>query len=92
MNGALLTLTLETSKSTHLSLDKMAAILQTTFSKKISLMKRFIFWIEILWKFVSKGPIDNKAVLVQVMAWCQTGTKPLPEPILIQFNDAHIRH
>ena len=29
--------------------------------------------IKISLKFVPKGPINNKAVLVQVMAWCRTG-------------------
>ena len=33
-------------------------------------------------KFVPKGPIDNKPVLVQVMAWHRTGDKPLPELML----------
>ena len=41
--------------------------------------------IRIPLQFVSQGPIDNKSVLIQVMAWCQTGTKPIPEPILSQF-------
>ena len=33
-------------------------------------------------KFVFKGPVDNKSTLIQVMAWCQMGNKPLPEPVL----------
>ena len=32
--------------------------------------------------FVHKSPIDNLAALVQVMAWRQTGDKPLPEQML----------
>ena len=32
--------------------------------------------------------IDNKSSLVQVMAWCQTGTKPLTEAIMSQFSDS----
>ena len=28
------------------------------------------------------SPNDNKPALVQVMAWCRTGDKPLPEPKL----------
>ena len=43
-------------------------------------------------KFVLGSPIDNKPVLVQVMAWCRTGNKPLPEPMLTQFTDAYMRH
>ena len=35
--------------------------------------------------FPTNGPIDNKPALVQVMARCQTGDKPLPEPMLIKF-------
>ena len=38
--------------------------------------------IKILQKFVPKGPIDNKSILVKVMAWHLVGAKPLPEPIL----------
>ena len=36
--------------------------------------------------------MNNKAILIQVMAWCWTGDKPLPEPILAEFTDAYIRH
>ena len=32
--------------------------------------------------FVPKGPIDNIPVLVQIMAWCRPGDKPLSEPIM----------
>ena len=42
--------------------------------------------------FVAKGPIDNKSSLVQVMAWHQSGGKPFPEPMLIQFPDAYMQH
>ena len=48
--------------------------------------------IRISLKFVLKGPIDNKSALVQVMAWCQAGDKPLPEPILTQFIDTYMPH
>ena len=43
-------------------------------------------------KFVPKGPVHNKSTLVQVMAWRRTGDKPIPEPMLIQFTVAHMRH
>ena len=42
--------------------------------------------------FGSKGPIDNKSALIWVMAWCRTGAKPLPKPMLTQFNDAYMCH
>ena len=48
--------------------------------------------IQISLKFVPEGPIDNKAVLVQVMAWRRTGDKPLSELMLTQFTDAYMRH
>ena len=43
-------------------------------------------------KFVPRNPIANKPALVQVMAWRRAGDKPLPEPMLIQFTDAYLRH
>ena len=43
-------------------------------------------------EFVPKGPIDNKALLVQVMAWHQIGDKPLSEPMLTWFTEAYMRH
>ena len=42
--------------------------------------------------FPGRGPIDYKSALVQVVAWHQTGEKPLPESMLTQFTDAYIRH
>ena len=53
--------------------------------------------IKISLKFVRKGPINNIPALVQIMAWCWTGDKPLSEPVMthirvsvpkgIQFRD-----
>ena len=53
---------------------------------------KFCILIQISLKFVSKGPIDNKTALVQVMAWRRIGDKSLPEPMLTQFTDAYMRH
>ena len=36
--------------------------------------------INISLKFIPKGPIDNKPLLVQIMAWCRKGDKPSSEP------------
>ena len=47
--------------------------------------------IKISLKFVAKGSIDKKSELVQVMTWCWTGDKPLPEPMLTQFTDAYMQ-
>ena len=68
--------------------DNMAIILQTIFSNA--------FFHEILipiaLKYVPMGPINNKSALVQVMAWCCTGDKPLPQPMLTQFTDEYMQH
>ena len=48
--------------------------------------------INILLKFVPKGPIDNNPAVVQIMAWRRIGDKPLSEPMLTWFGDAYMRH
>ena len=48
--------------------------------------------IQISLKIVPMNPIDNKLALVQVMAWCQTGDKPLPEPVMTLLIDAYMQH
>ena len=65
----------------------MVNILQTTLT-----FFKNIFWIviKILLRFVPNGPFGNKLVLVQVMAWCQPGHKPLPKPIITQSNVAYM--
>ena len=58
--------------------------------KHILMNESFFVSIPISLKFVPKGPIDNKAALVQVMAWRRTGDKPLPEPMRTQFADIYV--
>ena len=41
--------------------------------------------IKISLKFVPKGPINNNPALVQIMAWCQSGNKPLSEPMMVSL-------
>ena len=41
--------------------------------------------IHISLKYVPGYPIDNKPALVQVMACCRTGGKPLPGSMMSQF-------
>ena len=36
-------------------------------------------------KFVPKGPIQNSSALVQIMAWCRPGDKPLSEPVMVSL-------
>ena len=37
-------------------------------------------------KFVAKGPISNIPALVQIMAWCRQGDKPLSEPMMVSLT------
>ena len=57
----------------------MNNISQTTFS-----MKMLEFRISL--KFVPKGPINNILALVQIMAWCPSGDKPLSEPMMVSLS------
>ena len=70
----------------------MAAILADNIFKCILLNENDRIPIKISLKFVPRSPIDNKPALVQVMAWHQTGDKPLCEPMLIQFTDEYMWH
>ena len=70
----------------------MAAILSDDNFKCIFLNENDRIPIPISLKFIPRSPIDNKSALLQVMAWRRTGDKPLPEPMLIQFTDAYMRH
>ena len=44
--------------------------------------------IQMSLKFVFKGLIDNKSSLVEVMAYCLTDKRSLPEPMLTTMSDA----
>ena len=35
--------------------------------------------------YVPGGQIDNLSALVQIMAWCQPGSKPLSEPMMVSL-------
>ena len=37
-------------------------------------------------KFVPKGSINNIPALVQIMAWCRPGDKPLSEPMMVSLT------
>ena len=39
--------------------------------------------IEISLKFFPRGPINNIPALVQIMAWCRPGDKPLSAPMMV---------
>ena len=41
-------------------------------------------------KLVSNGPIIQKLILEQVVAWCQEGDKPLHAPMTTVFTNTHM--
>ena len=57
--------------------------------KRILLNENVRIWIKNSLKFVPKGPINNIPALVQIMAWCRPGDKPLSEPMMVS-SPTHI--
>ena len=57
----------------------MATILQMTFSGSLYNLKIVQFWIKFHWSLFLRFLLT---VLVQIMAWCQKGNKPLPPPMM----------
>ena len=53
--------------------------------KGILLNENVLISIKISLKFILKGPINNIAALVQVMAWRRPGDKPLSEPMMVSL-------
>ena len=53
--------------------------------KRIFLNENIRTSIKISLKFVPKGSTNNIPVLVQIMAWCQSGNKPLSEPMMARL-------
>ena len=41
--------------------------------------------IKISLKFGTGGPVDHIPTLVQIMAWCRPGDKPLSEPMMVRL-------
>ena len=58
----------------------------------IFLKEKFCVLSQVPLKFIPKDQVDNKSSLVQVMAWCQKGTKPLSEPMMTLFTDLYRPH
>ena len=51
--------------------------------KRIFVNENVRILIEISFKFVPKGPINNIPALVQIMVWRRPGDKPLSEPMMV---------
>ena len=52
---------------------------------RISLNENVWTPIKISLKLVPMGPIDNIPALVQIVAWCRPGDKPLSEPRMVSL-------
>ena len=68
----------------------MAAISRTTFLNAIFLKEKDEILTKISLKFVPKGTMYNNIALIQIMAWCRKGNKPLSEPMLTWLSDAYL--
>ena len=66
---------------TYWGRDKMADIFKTTLSNEFPWMKTYEFWTFSM-KSVPRGPINDIPALVQIMAWCRPGDKPLSESMV----------
>ena len=66
--------------------------LRAKTSPGIHLIMNYIFWDHDsggITSAISTGYNNNKSALVQVMAWCQRGTKPSCEPMMAQFIEEY---
>ena len=69
----------------------MAAISRRHFQNAFPQMK--MNFDEDFTGFGPKGPINNTPALVQIMAWCRPGGKPLSEPMMVSLlTDAYMSH
>ena len=70
------------------SRDKMAALLQTTFSNAFFpyfFHENVWISINISLKFVPEGTINNIPALVQILAWCLPGDKPVSKLMVVSL-------
>ena len=58
-----------------------------TSSNAFSRMKIYEFRLRFYWRF---GPINDIQALVQIMAWCRPGDKPLSEPMMVSLTHIYV--
>ena len=71
---------------THWGWDKRAAILQTTFSNSFSWMKIYEISSRFCWNLFLRVPLKIFKKLVEMIACCQPGNKPLSEPKIVKLQ------
>ena len=59
---------------------------------RIFITEKFNISFQLSLKIVPNVSIEYFGVLVQVMAWCRAGDRPLPEPMLTQSTDLYKGH
>ena len=69
----------------------MAAVSKTILSNVFYMNEDVRISIKISLMIVPKGPINNIAALVQIMAWRRSDDKPLSEPMMVSLM-THMRH
>ena len=78
---------------THRGRNKMTVILQAICVNAFWFGNySFTFFIQISRKFVPSDRLNNKAPLVEIIAWWGIGDKLVSEAITILFTDAYARH
>ena len=70
---------------TYWGRDERAAIFPDNISKWIFLNENICILIKISLKFVPRSPLKNIPALVQTIAWCRPGDKPLSEPMMVSL-------
>ena len=70
---------------THWGRDEINNIFADNIFKRIFFNENVWISIKISLKFVPKGPIYNIPALVQIIAWCHSGDKPLSEPMMVSL-------
>ena len=65
--------------------NQLAAILNSS-----SCMKIVEYFVKFPWNIHIHRIAINNPALVQIMVWCQTGYKPLFEPIMAYFTDTYV--
>ena len=76
----------------HSETNKSGWYFTDSLLKMFFLSENCCILITISLQCVNRSPHDNRLTLIQVMAWCCTGTKPLPDPMLIQIIDTYMHH
>ena len=63
----------------------LSAVQERPLNSVTHLNENVLISIDISLKFIPKCLINNIPALVQIMAWCPPGDKPLSEPMIIIF-------